>query len=395
MAGAGGDLLSGRLWANRKDLRAFVWDSSWAYLRLLRERGHRLMGHPQITRTIGTFAGDLTFLRRSTILRVALFHGVLLSASALAQVTTYHYDTARTGATLTETTLTTSNVNVNTFGKLFSLAVDGQIYAQPLYVPNVTIPQQGVHNVVYVTTQNNSVYAFDADTQGNPLWHVNLGPPMQQNICCQVQDIQPQIGITSTPVIDVTSGILYVVAELYENQLASFRLRALDITTGIDRLTPAVIQGTVPGTSSDSTNGLLAFQPIWHWQRPGLLLTNGNIYIGFGAHGDETPYHGWLFTYDAATLQQTGILCLAPDSQGNGLWQGGVGLAADANGYAYLETGNGPMDASVGGRDYGDSVVKIGTSSGPVSGLAILDYFSPLRQAMPRMTGISGVVVRC
>ncbi len=295
---------------------------------------------------------------------------------AIGQVTTYHYDNGRTGATLNETTLTTSNVNANTFGKLFSVAVDGQIYAQPLYMPQVTIPQQGVHNVVYVATENNSVYAFDADS-GVPLWHVNLGPAMLATTCCESTNLFPLIGITSTPVIDPNAGILYVVAESYENNVTFFRLHALDITTGDDVLTPAVIQGSVPGTSSDSRNGVLTFAPIRHFQRPGLLLMNGNIYIAFASHQDSQPYHGWLFSYSAATLQPTGILCFAPGGQGNGVWQGGVAPAGDANGNVYVETGNGPFDVTTDGNDYGDSVVKIGTSSG----LTALDYFTPSTQA--------------
>ena len=257
-----------------------------------------------------------------------------------------HYDNARTGAVLTETILNTSNVHVITFGKLFSLAVDGQIYAQPLYVPAVTIPSQGVHNVVYVATEHNSVYAFDADSasQTTPLWHVNLGPSMPQTVCCAPRDMFPEIGITSTPVIDLSTGTMYVVAETYANPVTSFRLHALDITTGADKLPAATIQGSVPGTSNDSVSGTLAFQPINHWQRPGLLLMNGAIYIAFASHQDSTPFHGWVFGYSAATLQQTGVLCMAPDSEENGVWQGGVGLAGDANGDVYLVTGNGPMD---------------------------------------------------
>ena len=309
-------------------------------------------------------------------MRIAALNLLLLvSASWLApaQVTTYHYNNARTGATLNETILNTSNVNTNTFGKLFSLFVDGQIYAQPLYVPKVAIPRQGVHNVLYVATEHNSVYAFDADSQEAPLWQVSLGPSMPATACCALRDLLPEIGITSTPVIDLSSGTLYVVAESYENQVTFFRLHALDITTGADKLTPAVIQGSVSGTSPDSTGGILAFNPIQHWQRPGLLLLNGNIYIAFASHQDSTPYHGWLFGYGETTLQQTGILCFSPNGEENGVWQGGVGLAADASGNIYLETGNGPFDVNLGGRDYGDSIVKIGTASG----LTILDYFAP------------------
>ncbi len=309
-----------------------------------------------------------------------LLASLSVSRFASGQVTTYHYNNSRTGVTTGETVLTTSNVNTASFGKLFSMYVDAEIYAQPLYVPTVTIPQQGVHNVLYVATENNSVYAFDAN-YGKPLWQVNLGPPMLYTTCCTAggttRDMFPQIGITSTPVIDPVAGILYVVAESYENGVTFFRLHALNVGTGQDVLTPAVIQGSVPGSSSDSSNGTLTFSPISQWQRPALLLVNGNIYVGFGSHQDTEPYHGWLFAYSATTLQQTGILCFAPGGQGNGLWQGGVGLSADTTGNIYIETGNGPFDINTGGTDYGDSILKIGTSS---SGLTVLDYFSPSTQ---------------
>ena len=175
---------------------------------------------------------------------------------------------------------------VSSFGKLFTMSVDGQIYAQPLYVPLVSIPQQGVHDVVYVATQNNSVYAFDADVQGGALWHVNLGPAMPTSTCCASGnlDIVPQIGITSTPVINLLSGILYVVTETLESGATVFRLHALDITTGNDKITPVVIQGSVPGSSVDSANGVLTFNPAEQRQRLGLLLLNGNVYVGFGSH---------------------------------------------------------------------------------------------------------------
>ncbi len=309
--------------------------------------------------------------------RWVILLSMFVPTQAFGQVTTYHYDNARTGTTLNETTLTTSNVNQGSFGKLFSLAVDGQIYAQPLYLPNVTIPQKGTHNVLYVATEHNSVYAFDADAQGSPLWQVNLGPSMPWDVCCMQQDLVPEIGITSTPVISASAGIIYVVAESLENNAAVFRLHALDVTTGLDKVTPAVIQGTVAGKSFDSSNGVLTFLPKQHYERPALLLANGNVYVGFGAHQQNTPFHGWFFSYNAGTLAQTGILCLSPDDQKNGIWQGGAGPAADAAGNVYLQTGDGPFDVSTGGRDYGDSVVKIGTSG---SGLSVLDYFTPSTQ---------------
>jgi hypothetical protein len=321
------------------------------------------------------------YLRRRIAGRgVTLFIAYLIAALnmvsvANAQVTTYHYNTSRTGATTNETVLNTQNVNVNTFGKLFSLPVDAQIYAQPLYMPNITVPQKGVHNLVFIATMNNSVFAFDADTGGSPLWKTNFGAPMPASVCCGQRDIATQIGILGAPVIDPNSGILYVVAETYINGVTAFTLHAISISTGIDVLTPAVIQGSVAGTASDGSGGVLSFIAFDEWQRPALLLANGQVYIAFGSHQDTTPYHGWVFSYNASTLAQTSIFCVSPNGGEGGIWQGGVGLAADASGYVYLETGNGPFDANTGGIDYGDSVLKL---SG--SGLTPIDYFTPSTQ---------------
>src|SRR5262249_52076330 len=156
--------------------------------------------------------------------------------SAQVAVTTHHNDLSRTGVNPNETILDTSNVNSNTFGKLFSLTVDGMIYAQPLYVPNLSIPGRGTHNVVFVCTEHNSVYAFDADSPGSPLWTVNVGPSLPSSVIAWDRDIVPEIGITSTPVIDLSSNTIYVVAETYESNAAIFRLHALDIRTGEEKL---------------------------------------------------------------------------------------------------------------------------------------------------------------
>ena len=303
-------------------------------------------------------------------------------------VTTYHNDNSRNGINSNETLLTRANVNKNSFGKLFSRVVDGQVYAQPLYVPNVTIPDKGVHNVVYVVTMHNSVYAFDADypNQSAPLWQVSLGTATPLSVCgCKAFDILGEIGILSTPVIDyvpadVSASTLYVVAETAEGSnpvLPVFRLHALDITTGLDKVSSVVIQG--------SSNGI-AFDPKQQWQRPGLLLMNGEVYVAFGSHQDVKPYHGWLVRYNS-TLQQLGILCLSCGN-GNygydgGIWHGGVAPAADAAGNIYVETGNGGFEPPNG--NYGDSVVKIQGSAvvgqaQPFSP-AVQDHFTPSTQA--------------
>jgi hypothetical protein len=297
-----------------------------------------------------------------------------------AAVTTQLNDAGRTGANLNETVLNTFNVNDSSFGKLFSRAVDGQIYAQPVYVPRVLVPGQGVHNVVYVATEHDSVYAFDADvpSTSNPLWQVSLGPSLPATVISASSNLHPEIGITGTPVIDLSSGTIYVVAETYEAGSAIFRLHALDVASGAEKFHgPVVIQGSVPGTGVGSSNGILAFNPIMHWQRPGLLLGNGNVYVAFGSHLDASPYHGWIFAYDATTLQQTTIRCLSPNAEAAGVWQGGVGLALDSSGFVYAQTGNGTMDANIGGHDFGESVVKLDTNNG----LAPVDYFSPSNQS--------------
>lgn len=250
---------------------------------------------------------------------------LLLATPSLAQVpvTTQHYDLNRSGVNPNETILNTSNVNVNSFGKLYSLAVDAQIYSQPLYVPGVIIPGQGVHNVIYVCTENNSVYAFDADSaaETTPLWQVNLGPAILSTVISATRNIQPQIGITSTPTIDLTSdattNTMYVVAETYENSTAIFRLHALDITTGAEKFNgPVVIQGSVPGNSSDAVGGVLTFSAFDQWQRAGLLYSNGTVFIGFGSHLDYMPFHGWVFAYNASTLTRNAVICTTPNSWG-------------------------------------------------------------------------------
>jgi hypothetical protein len=310
------------------------------------------------------------------VFRIAMILQATTQASWAVSVTTWHNDLARTGVNAAETTLTTSNVNTGTFGKLYSLPVDGQIYAQPLYVPNVTISgsalHNGVHNVLYVATENNSLYAFDADSSTpEVLWQVNFGAPVPSD-----QDILTQIGILSTPVIDVNLNAIYVVAETYAFSNAAFSLHALDIRTGKDRVgSPMVISGSVAGTGNGSHGGTLVFNPNQNLQRPGLLELNGNIYVSFGSHSDRAPYNGWIFAYNNLTLRRLGVTCLSPNGYGGSVWQGGGGPAADASGNIYFATGNGDFNLAAG--DYGDSVVKMNAASG----LAVTSYFTPSAQA--------------
>jgi hypothetical protein len=295
-----------------------------------------------------------------------------LRLSAAVAVTTWHNDPGRTGVNANETVLTTANVNSATFGKLYSLPVDGQIYAQPLYVPGVTIPASnpahGIHNVLYVATENNSVFAFDADS-ATPLilWQRNFGLGVSN-----VNGVW-QIGILSTPVIDTGRQAIYFVVDSLVNGQPSFSLHALDITTGADKVgSPAVIAGSVPGTGDGSVGGTLTFSAAQNLQRPALLELNGGIFIGFGSHGDEAPYHGWLFEYDGVTLRRLALKCLSPDGYGASIWQSGGGLSADTGGNIYFSTGNGTFNPPTG--DYGDSVIKIH----PASGLGIASSFTPV-----------------
>ena len=304
----------------------------------------------------------------------------LPTAAGQVSVLTQHNDNGRTGANLNETSLTTSNVNVAQFGKLFSRLVDGQIYAQPLVVSNVNMPNQGILNVVYVATMTNNVYAFDAENPNAsaPLWRVNLGPsvPWQDTGCC-CSDIDPVVGITGTPVIDFDpvsgSGTIYLVAKSKVDNNYFQNLHALDITTGYPRPgSPVRIQATMNGTGAGSSGGLLSFNPLKQLNRAGLLLLNGVVYIAFGSHCDAHPYHGWVFGYNATTLARMSVFNTTPSGGGSGVWQSGQGLVADANGDIYFMTGNGSFNANTGGTSYGESFVKLMTP-----GLTVSDYFTP------------------
>jgi len=309
-------------------------------------------------------------------------------ASAQQRILTQHYDNARTGQNTNELILTPANVNSTTFGKLFELSVQGYVYAQPLYVPNVGIPGKGTHNVLYIATQHDIVYAFDADSGGAPLWQVNFlingATTLTPADVGNSQDITPEIGITGTPAIDLTTNTLYVVVNTKENGTLIYRLHALDITTGAEKFGgPVQITGSVPGTALDGNGTTVPFSVKWENQRPGLLLLNGFVFIGFASHGDNGPWHGWMIGYNATTLEQTGIWCTSPNGKGNGIWAAGSGIAADANGNAYVATGNGddtvttPAPPPSTTIDYGDSIVRVSLNNGvPIP----TDYFTPYNQ---------------
>ena len=237
--------------------------------------------------------------RNSALAALAAFVALAISPASFAQtnILTHHYDTGRTGQNLDETKLKPANVSSTTFGKLFALPVDGYVYAQPLYMAGLAIPGQGTHNVVFIATEHDSLYAFDADAGGAPLWHVsfliNGATTLSTTDVGNTQDINPEIGITGTPTIDSTTNTLYVVVNTKENGAYIYRLHAVDVTTGAEKFGgPVQMNASVPGTSPDSVGGSLAFDVQWENQRPGLLLLNGYIFAGFASHGDNGPWHG-------------------------------------------------------------------------------------------------------
>lgn len=313
-----------------------------------------------------------------------------LQASAQVNVLTFHNDNARTGQNLNETTLTLANVNTNTFGKLFSYPVDGQLYAQPLILSNVAIANKGTHNVVFVATAHGSVYAFDADTNAGtnatPLWQVSFinpgaGVTTVPNADVGSANVAPEIGIIGTPVIDATSGTLFVEMKTKETSGSTsymHRLHALNIGSGAEKFGgPIAINATVPGTGDghDGSNHV-PFNGLRQMDRPGLLLLNGIVYIAYGSHGDQSPYHGWVLGYDAQTLLPSGIFNTTPNGGLGGFWNGGCGLAADSAGNIYGLTGNGSFNSAT--NNYGDSFLKLTNSSGTIG---VVDYFTPYNQA--------------
>jgi hypothetical protein len=322
------------------------------------------------------------------LVRLAVWILVLtwtVASVAQVNVTTYHNDNGRTGQNTNETILTTSNVNATDFGKLFSQAIDSDAYAQPLYVANVAIPNKGTHNVVYVATMNDSVYAFDADSNtgsnASPLWTVNFTNAAKGITTVPTSDVHcadsmVPIGIFSTPVIDTTSDTIYVVARTVENGTYYHRLHALDITTGAEKFGgPVVIKATAEGTGSGSIGGDITFSSKLQNQRAALLEQNGQVYIGFASLCDYGNYHGWLFAYNTSTLAQTAVWLTTPNGSKGGIWGSGNGPAGDSSYNTFVPLGNGKFDVNTGGSDYGQSVVKLGIPSG--GSFPILDYFTP------------------
>ncbi len=307
----------------------------------------------------------------------------LLSAASATDVTTYHNDVARTGQNNNETILTQANVNSGAFGKLFSMPVDGIIDAEPLYLANVAISGKGTHNVVYAVTENDSVYAFDADA-GTVLWQVSvLGPgelPSDDHGCSQ---ISPQIGITSTPVIDRTAGkngTIYVVG-MSKNSSGTYfqRLHALDIASGKEQTrSPVSVQAKYPGSGDNSQGGYVIFAPGQYAERQGLLLLNHVIYTGWTSHCDQRPYTGWVIGYDQRTGKQS-VVNLTPNGSEGSVWQSGAGFASDGTSLYFLDA-NGTFDTTLNSKgfpvngDYGNGFLKVSVVN---KKLTVSDYFQP------------------
>jgi Legume lectin domain/Chitobiase/beta-hexosaminidase C-terminal domain len=332
-------------------------------------------------------------MKTQTIGSKGLAIGLLLLASisvrAQTNVTTWHNDLARTGANTQETTLTTANVNVNNFGKLFSTAVDGEVYAQPLYLSGVSIGG-GTHNVAYIATEHDSVYAIDADS-GAIYAQVSLiptgGTTVNSSSDLNCGDINPEVGITGTPVIDPASNTLYVVSKAKVNGSIVQNLHALSTLTLAEKLGgPVEIQAAVSGTAKDGSGTTVTFDPVLENQRPGLALENGHVLVTWGAHCDNPPYHGWLISYSASSLAQEAVWNTTPDGEPNGstqspqggIWMAGAAPAVDASGDIYVTSGNGYWN---GGRDFSDSVLKLGPPANNT--FPLLDYFTPFDQGGP------------
>jgi len=299
-----------------------------------------------------------------------------------ADVLTYHNDNMRDGANLKETALTPANVNMNTFGALGQVAVDGQVYAQTLVKTNVKVPGKGVHNVVYVATEHDSVYAFDANTL-KPLWQKSLVDPAKGvNVLPAANvGIYPELGVTSTPVIDPTTNTMYVLANVTVTKPYGIsieqQLHAIDLGTGRDKFGgPVTLSGIAPGNGLGSVNGQTAYITEVENQRSALLLSKGVVYIASASYGDVGPYHGWVLGYNAHTLKQVSAYNDTPNGKWGGIWMSGGGPAADAAGNIYLTTSNGTFQPTgPNGGNYGDSVVKLSNA-----GSTATDYFTPADQ---------------
>ncbi|HEX4545889.1 MAG TPA: hypothetical protein VH110_05975 [Candidatus Acidoferrum sp.] len=306
------------------------------------------------------------------------------TTNSTVDVITYQYDNSRSGQNLNETALTPANVKSATFGKKGEFMVDGKVDAQPLYLSQVTIGGQK-KNVLYVATEHGSVYAFDADSSSGStstfLWKTSTlgtGETTSDNRGCN--QVDPEIGITATPVIDRSRNAIYIVAMSKNGSGTYFqRLHALDLSTGQELFSgPHAITATFPGNGSGSSGGIVTFDPAQYKERPGLLQINGTIYTTWSSHCDHGPYTSWVMAFNADTLAQSGVLNLVPNGSDGGIWMSGAAPAADSSGNIYFLLGNGTFDATLNAQglpvngNCGNCFVKLSTAGG----LALGDYFT-------------------
>ncbi len=329
------------------------------------------------------FGRALALVTTAALAAMWAFPTVTSSASVGTDVVTYHNDVARTGQNLTESILSTDRVTSSTFGRTGFLSADGKVDAQPLYLSALAIPGNGTHDVVYVATEHDTIYAFDAGA-GTVLWQRSLlgsGETTSDTRGCS--QVVPEIGITATPVIDSSrgpNGTIYVVAMSKNASGAYFhRLHALDAALGTEMFGgPATVQATYPGTGAGSANGSVIFDAKQYEERAGLLLLNGQIITTWTSHCDIDPYTGWVISFDGGTLTRSSVLNVTPNGSRGGLWSAGAGPAADAQGNVYVLDGNGTFDTTLtaGGfpnrGDFGNAFIKIATAGG----LSVADYFA-------------------
>jgi hypothetical protein len=298
--------------------------------------------------------------------------GVGGAVAPVFAVTTNRYDNARSGVNPREAILTTANVNAARFGLLFSRAVDGQLYAQPLFLPAMTMADRKVHDVVYVATEHNTVYAFDATdaVQNTPLWSLNVGPS-GSNTC---DNMSPEIGISSTPVIDQARGVIYFLSKGQEGGNWVQRLHAVDLIAGTERSgSPVLITASVKGTGVGASGGNIAFDPGTQLNRTGLLLEGGVVYAAFASHCDVGPYHGWIlgYTYDGSAFKQVLAFNVSPNGTAGGIWQAGNGLSSDGSNI-FVVAGNGSSNPAANALDLSESVFKL-----RISDYTVQDYWLP------------------
>src|SRR5579863_714002 len=322
---------------------------------------------------LGTrWAGPLGWPMAAALAMVLSFG---LTAQAAQPVLQRGYDAGVAGANLAETTLNTSNVSPNTFGLVFKLPLDDSVFAQPLYVPNVAVPQHGTHNVVYVATMSDTLYAFDADAGGAPLWSVNfasrvgaLPVPIARFVFQSNKNIVGNLGILSTPVIDPSTHILYLVACTLENSTLAYRLHAVDITSGAEPYGPGVL---ISGSYGGST-----FDARYQLQRVSLVLSGNHVVFGFSAVEQEYAggYVGWVMAYNKLTLQPSGVFAtVIIGNRGGGVWQSGRPPVVDSSGYVYVFVGNGYGNGYDGVNDFSESALKLD----PANALRLVDWFTP------------------